>query len=238
MRVISILLLWCLALSGFDNLDFGIPGKAEFVIDRIGFAVGYNSSDKQPRWTIYCLTREEAIASEIQRSTHFTLDPEIPTPRPSSYRGSGYDLGHQVPAADMAFSAIAMRDSFRMSNICPQVPSMNRGVWKRLEKWVRDTAIREGKIWISTGPVFSRSEKTFSKDNIPVPFAFFKVIYAPESKKMIAFLVSNSASDQPVSFFAVTVDAAETATGLDFFPSIREPEQSELESTMDISLWK
>lgn len=238
MRLIFILFLWCLCLSGFDNLDYGIPGRAEYVIDRVGFAVGYNSADKQPRWTIYCLTRDEAIFSGVPRYSRFVVDPDIPTPRPSSYRKSGYDLGHQVPAADMAFSEIAMRDSFRMSNICPQAPGMNRGIWKRLEKWVQDTAIREGKIWIVTGPIFSRDEKEFSKENIPVPCAFFKVIYAPNSRKMIAFIVPNAASNQPILFFAVTVDAAESATGLDFFSSIPEPEQSKLESKINLIDWK
>lgn len=238
MRLISVLFFWCLCLSGFDNLDYGVPGKTEYLVDRVGFAAGYNSADKQPRWTIYCLTREESISSEVRRCTRFTLDQEIPTPHPSSYTGSGYDLGHQVPAADMAFSIIAMRDSFRMSNVCPQVPGMNRGIWKRLEKWLRDTAIREGKIWIATGPVFSRSEKTFSKEYIPVPCAFFKVVYAPHSRKMIAFLVQNVSSDHPVFFFADTVDAVEVITGLDFFSSIPEPEQSELESKIDPDKWK
>ena len=38
------------------------------------------------------------------------------------------------PAGDMKWSAKAMRESFYFSNICPQKPALNRGIWKELEE--------------------------------------------------------------------------------------------------------
>ena len=47
-----------------------------------------------------------------------------------------------APAADMAFSVQTMEDSFFFSNMSPQVPAFNRGIWKRLEEQVRKFALQ------------------------------------------------------------------------------------------------
>jgi len=36
----------------------------------------------------------------------------------------------------------ANRESFLMSNISPQLPGFNRGVWKKLEEMVHDLAVK------------------------------------------------------------------------------------------------
>lgn len=45
--------------SGYDNLMLGIPGPADTVIDRPGYALGYDELHEQPAWVIYRLTSEE-----------------------------------------------------------------------------------------------------------------------------------------------------------------------------------
>ena len=64
------------------------------------------------------------------------------------YRGSGYDRGHLAPAEDFEWSAEAMSDSFFMSNMSPQDPSFNRGIWKRLENRVRTWALENDGIYV------------------------------------------------------------------------------------------
>jgi endonuclease G len=54
------------------------------------------------------------------------------------YEKSGYDRGHLAPAADMGFSKITMAESFYYSNMSPQVPGFNRGIWKQLEEQTRN----------------------------------------------------------------------------------------------------
>ena len=57
------------------------------------------------------------------------------------YRGSGFDRGHQAPAADFKHSQAAMDETFLLSNISPQVgKGMNRDYWARIETWVRTLA--------------------------------------------------------------------------------------------------
>ena len=127
----------------YDNLALGIPGKCDTLIDRPGYALGYIEYHEQAAFVIYKLTAREALTKEAQRTNRFRRDPEIPTGSATTadYRRSGYDRGHLAPAADMAFSVQTMADSFFMSNMSPQKPAFNRGIWKRLEEQVRQIAI-------------------------------------------------------------------------------------------------
>ena len=111
----------------YNNLSFGIPGKADTIIDRPGYALGYIEYHEQPAWVIYIMTKAEAATKVAKRTNKFRTDPEIPTGSATTgdYRRSGYDRGHLAPAADMAFSWQTMADSFFMSNMSPQKPAFN-----------------------------------------------------------------------------------------------------------------
>ena len=179
-------LLGCIAFlcgaaekSEFDNLLLGNPGKADIVIDRRGFAVGFSNQHRQPLWVIYKLTATELQAEPYKRSNRFKHDPLIPcSASPKEYTHSGFDRGHLAPAADMAFSKQTMLDSFLMSNMSPQLPGFNRGVWKRLEELVRAIALKEKEIYVVTGAIFpsAAEAKHLPSGSITIPKAFYKVI--------------------------------------------------------------
>ena len=167
------------ASSRYDNLSFGILGKADCIVDREGFALGYIEYHEQPAGVIYKLTRPEVQAQVAKRTNRFREDPEIPTGSATNadYRKSGYDRGHLAPAADMAFSVQKMADSFFFSNMSPQVPAFNRGIWKRLEEQVRNFALQEGEIMVVTWPVLPK-EKSITTGNhkVTVPDRYYKVV--------------------------------------------------------------
>ena len=78
------------------------------------------------------------------------LSPVSLPPTPSLYLNSSYDRGHLVPAASAASaSQSAMDETFYLTNISPQHPNCNRGYWRAIEGWLRETA----RQWRSThGP--------------------------------------------------------------------------------------
>ena len=78
--------------------------------------------------------------------------------KPSDYVKSGYDRGHLCPAGDMTQSVEAMSETFYMSNMSPQVPGFNRGIWKSLEEQVRKWG-KEEQIHVVTGPVFENEKE-------------------------------------------------------------------------------
>ena len=226
----------------YDNLALGIPGKCDTLIDRPGYALGYIEYHEQAAFVIYKLTAREALTKEAQRTNRFRSDPEIPTGSATAadYRRSGYDRGHLAPAADMAFSVQTMADSFFMSNMSPQKPAFNRGIWKRLEEQVRQIAIREKAIYVVTGPILPKKKTvTIGANQVTVPTHYYKVIFdLTPPRKMIGFILPNEGSDRPLEDFAVTVDVVEKATGLDFFSALPKAVQERLESTISVSAWE
>ena len=226
----------------YDNLALGIPGKCDTLIDRPGYALGYIEYHEQAAFVIYKLTAREALTKEAKRTNRFRSDLEIPTgsATPGDYRRSGYDRGHLAPAADMAFSVQTMADSFFMSNMSPQKPAFNRGIWKRLEEQVRQIAIREKAIYVVTGPILPKKKTvTIGANQVTVPTHYYKVIFdLTPPRKMIGFILPNEGSDRPLEDFAVTVDVVEKATGLDFFSALPKAVQERLESTISVSSWE
>jgi len=228
--------------SGYDNLILGVPGPADTIINRPGYALGYIEAHEQAAWGIYRLTAEELRTKVSSRSDDFRADPDIPTgsATPADYKRSGFDRGHMAPAADMAHSARTMSDSFYMSNICPQRPECNRKTWKDLEKQVRKFALAEQDVYIVTGPILPKTKTlTIGLNEVTVPDAFYKVVYdRTPPQKMIAFIIPNTGSSAPLQSFVVTVDRVEEITGLNFFPLLPQPLQEELESSIDVNAWK
>ena len=225
----------------YDNLALGIPGKCDTLIDRPGYALGYIEYHEQAAFVIYKLTAREALTKEALRTNRFRSDPKIPTGSATTadYRRSGYDRGHLAPAADMAFSVQTMADSFFMSNMSPQKPAFNRGIWKRLEEQVRQIAIREKAIYVVTGPILPKKKTvTIGANQVTVPTHYYKVIFdLTPPRKMIGFILPNEGSNRPLEDFAVTVDAVEKATGLDFFSALPKSVQEKLEGSLAISSW-
>jgi endonuclease G len=212
--------------------------KKDVVITHTGFSLLYSETHEQPEWVAYELTREETWKT-VKRTDRFLPDPLVPTgtATDADYRGSGYDRGHMAPAADMGWSAKAMAESFYYSNMSPQVPACNRGVWKRLEEKVRSWAVEYGALYIVTGPVLSDTLPFIGPDKVSVPFYYYKVIvdHSPAGMKGIGFIVPNTGSDELLSHFAVSIDSVETLTGIDFFPAL--PDEEALEQEVCIKCW-
>ena len=249
MKISAFVLAVLLSVSGFgwDNLDYGIPaggGTNELlIIDREGYAVGYDTVHRQPRWVSYRLTAEEALQRHgMKRTNDFREDERVPTEFRSTledFRGSGYDRGHLAPAADMAWSTNAMSESFYLSNMSPQAPDFNRGIWKELESWVRDVAERETNLVVISGCIFKGCRGSIGENKVAVPWGYYKVLYdETEPKKMIGFLLPNCGSNKPIKDYACSVRMVEAISGLDFFSLLDVDEQEKLEYQNRFDEWE
>lgn len=212
-----------------DNLDTGIPttNGVDKIIDRPCFACGYSNRYKQPLWVQYRLTRKEAThllgGEKYKRSNNFHVDHLLQmSATPDDYRASGYDRGHMAPAADMSWSADAMDDSFLMSNMSPQVPELNRGTWKDLEKWVRSEAQQHESLVVVSGPIFGAPEEhRVIGSGVGVPVAYFKVVL-DESKqpRSIGFVIPNKTVTNAFCQFVCTVESVERLVHMSFFSKV------------------
>lgn len=217
-----------------------LSGKKEQVVFYEGFTVSYNSDYKISNWVAWELTKEEAESREVERANKFTPDPTLKgaTALNEDYTRTGYDRGHIAPAGDMKWSSKAMRESFYFSNICPQVPGLNRGLWKTLEEQCRVWAIEHGSVMIVAGPVIEDDLKRLGKNRVAIPRQFYKVVSTISDNKYtgIAFLMENKDYKKtPLKATAVPIDSIQKLTGIDFFHTLPD----DLERAMEVSIdWK
>jgi len=202
------------------------------IIIREGYTLCYSEQHEQARWVSYKINKYQLMAGSYKRKNNFKFDNSIRTgsASPKDYRWSGYDRGHLAPAADMAWSEKTMRESFYMSNMSPQKPRFNRGIWKKLEGQVRDWVRLERILYVITGPILTDSLPTIGMNKVSVPEYFFKAILDNEEPeiKTIAFLIPNENSKKPLQQYIITVDSLKTLTGIDFFPMILDSVKKEL----------
>jgi endonuclease G len=221
------------------SVDY-IPIPSKDIVRHTYYTLSYNEQYEQANWVYYSLTDSMVMHGGEERSGSFKIDKLISSgsAKSSDYTKSGYDRGHLCPAADMAFNPVAMNESFLMSNISPQTPDFNRGIWKELETTVRSWAKKEKDIDVVTGPVFKDNKGQIGQDQVLVPGYFFKVIYDKTGDpKIIAFLFPNAKSDRPLTDFAITIDEVEKLTGYDFFSQLPDEIETKLESKVDLSGW-
>ena len=219
------------------------PTTAHQQINNLGYTSSYNTSYGIPNWVAYELTRSEAASQEAKRSDKFMPDPKVKgrSATNDDYKGSGYDKGHMAPAADMKWSETVMEQSFYFTNICPQVPGLNRGVWKYLEEDIRKWAIRDSALVIVCGPLFTKEQVRYIPEtHVAIPDAYFKVVcspYTPEPRG-IAFIFPNGKVSKKASEYVVTIDSVEAITGMDFLSKLPDDIENKIEKTSNYTHWE
>ena len=225
-----------------EDIEEGLPmDTLNQLLVKEGFILAYNEEFEQPAWASYILTRAMIDEGEEPRSDNFREDTLVWTGSATlaDYYLSGFDRGHIVPAADMKWSATAMSESFLMSNMSPQVPAFNRGIWSRLEKMVREWAVSEERIYVVTGPVLQAVDSFIGPNKVGVPSHFFKAVLdlSPPDYKAIAFILPNRSVAGNLFDYAVTVDSLENLLGVDLFPSQDKATMDWLESRLEVEMW-
>lgn len=226
----------------YTDLEIPAPltGKEEQIIRHTGYTVSYNNTWRLPNWVAYELTREETKGNAT-RTEKFIIDPSVKgiSATNKDYSRSGFDRGHMAPAGDMKWNSTAMKESFYFSNMCPQVPGLNRGRWKDLEEQIREWAVEDSALVIVCGPLVNKKHSTIGTNRVTVPHAFFKVILAPyvSSPRAIGFIFKNEKDNSPLRKYVVTVDSVESLTGIDFFPALPDDTEKRVEAQCAPSDW-
>ena len=202
-----------------------------------GFWLCYRESYETAEWVFYELTAV-GLDRKTKRSNDFREDERITTGSASlaDYRGSGFDRGHLVPARDMAFSDEAMSESFLMSNMTPQAPAFNRGMWKDLEEQVRLWAFAFGRVFVATGPVWEKGAADYEfigENQVRVPEYFYKALLAKTSTgwQAVGFILPNRKCEGSLADYVVSIDEIETRCGVDFFAFLEDSIEDEVEAS-------
>lgn len=215
------------------------PSGEEIVHDH--FQLSYDETHEQARWVAYALYPGHLTAQDRERP-YYVEDPLVSTHSADwrNYRGSGYDRGHLCPAGDRRFSETAYNQTFYTSNISPQDPEFNAGIWNELEMQVRRWCRKYGPLHILTGGVLEPGLPAIGEEAVSVPRLFFKVVIrgTEDEMEVLGFLLSNRPQEGPLQQYAVALDSIESVTGLDFFPGLPESRQAALEARIRTGAWK
>lgn len=205
-----------------------------------GFRLAFDERRHTPVWVSWELLASETDGPESRYNTFWQDEDVYGCATWADYRNSGYDRGHLCPSADQKWSADAMRDCFVMTNMTPQDHALNAGAWATLEKKERVWAQRDSALVIVAGPIYSPSDKKRIGDTgVLVPGAFFKVLLAPylDRPRAIGFIYPNAKAPGNMSDYAVSVDRVEELTGLDFFYTLPDEMEAEVESKFSFNDW-
>lgn len=185
---------------------------------RQGYFIMHDNDAKIPLWAAWNITPEH-VNGCVKRTNAFVADAALPPNQrstPSDYAGSGYDQGHIANDAHQSWDVQVEYESFLMSNMSPQLPGLNRGIWKLLETntgaW---TFSRKHTLVIYAGNVYTiGKDKTIGNNKVVVPNKLWKIVIDTQSNEVLAFLfpqAENQGND--LTKVQVTVADIEAATG-------------------------
>jgi endonuclease G len=239
-------------------LEFGIPElkEGEELICHSAFCLVYDEEHEMARWTAHIISHE-IINGAVSRTNDFRVDSLIKTGSSEEvdyflttekddgslkYDGFGYDRGHLAPSADFRWSPVALSESYFYSNMTPQLPEFNRELWADIESFMREYVYNNpGKdLFIVTAPVLRDDlpKQTRSKNNVSIPEYHYKIGVDMQSKKGIAFIVSQKNTGYPIESYVVSIDSIEKITGINYFPKLSAEDEKLIESNSDISQWR
>jgi len=226
------------------HLPWGAPA-CPTLLPHQAYIVCYSPEARVALWAAYGLRAEDLVSAE--RKDAFRTDPRLSEEENAScadYAGSGYDRGHIVPRDDMNRTPATQAYTFYLTNMAPQTPSLNRGLWRWLEERVRDYARKYGEIYVMTGSVIEDPGRTLPSGRVRIPSRFYKVLLRTKpdgSRDALGIVLPNLLRGLPVppgtmgvqgervsakdadAFLAghtVSIREVEQLTGLDLLPKL------------------
>ncbi|MCB0771059.1 MAG: DNA/RNA non-specific endonuclease [Flavobacteriales bacterium] len=245
------------------HLTMGNPSNASddgsdpdnLLISKHQYALAYTNSRGSARWVSWHLGGEWLGSAE--RCDCFQPDTDLPDGyfqvQTWDYIGSGFDRGHLCPSSDRDATDADNAATFLLTNIMPQAPQLNQGIWVELEVYARSLVSEGNELYIMAGGYGNGgtgsqggTTTTLAGGAIAVPARYWKVMLiipngdddlerVNAETRVIAVDIPNTqaASALPWGSYRVSVDAIETSTGLDLLNHLPAQVQDDLEGAVD-----
>ena len=236
-------------LGNPSNATADTNNNNHFLIQRTVEAIDYNDNLREPNWASWDLTASDVGTSG--RSPNFFLDTNLPANfyevKPTDYSGSGYDRGHMCPSGDRTDNTTDNDLVFFMSNIIPQTPDNNQGVWENLETYCRTLASAGNELLIICGPSGFNTNRINAAGQVYIPSNVWKIIVVVTngpgmavsrintSTRVIAVNIPNIAGirSAPWANYLVSVNQLQTNTGFNFLTTLPAYTASVLRAKID-----
>ena len=239
------------------EMRYGIPAADQVVFNRY-YSIGYSYYFRQAKWALEVVDNEytEVISEKdiVKRLDTFRSDYRIPQMFRADkvdYEKSGYDRGHLVCSADKRKNKLENSETFLLSNMSPQTPTLNRQKWRMLEESIREYD-KQSDIFethVICGPIFYFDQEVkvmgandSNEVTIPIPHAFFKSVLSEDSKgnlKIWSFILPNQEDKikSPLKDFLVTTAKVEKYSGLFLWDELKGTKMDKLKTTVKEAKW-
>lgn len=219
--------------------------KNNDLIIREIYALSSNDSTKFADWVAYRLTPD--MIDGPDRSRHFRKEPWLThketldtTAYDSAYKAHHYHRGHLAPLQSFSDSPY-WNDTNYLSNIIPQVDSVNSGTWMKLENRVRKVVSKYSSAYVITGTLCQSEEAGLPKEpkQHTVPSGFYKIVMVdpvpekPDSIRGAAFILNQETppgTDLMTCLFPI--DTVESRAGFDFFWGLPDSVEAVIEDSV------
>lgn len=197
-----------------------ISADGDTIYYRDGYTFSYSEKWEQPKWVFYTLKVSDIECSNgATRKNNFKVDAGVTTGSASldDYIGSGYDRGHLKASADESCDQRQMDETFLMSNMSPQDPSFNRGIWKNLESHVRDLVYNYDSLQVVTGGNLVGNLNTIGVNKVGIPNYYYKVIYKYKNgvREVECYYLPNQKNNDYTDFITGIIEL-EDVVNIDF----------------------
>ena len=209
---------------------------SHYLIQRTVEAIDYNDNLRQPNWASWDLTASDYVVNGPRSGSFFT-DTSLPAGfylvTSGLYNGSGWNRGHMCPSADRTDNATDNDLVFLMSNIIPQDPNQNQGVWGEFEDYCR-SMLSTQEVLITCGP--RNFGTTTVGGQVYIPSNTWKIVVcAPlgsgtaysrltnataASIRVIAIDIPNSPQSNSWPSFVTSAKQIQQLTGFTFFNAL------------------
>lgn len=243
MRVICAALLTIFAPLSFGciHLELGTPKQSDMVDCREGYAIGYNYQLKSAEWVAYKL-ESQPEGEGVDRTDDFRVDPKIPAEfqtTPDDYDEPVYHQGHLANSESIDTSVVAISETFYMSNMVPQLPTHNTGIWKGLENRERKWANKRSSIFVYAGPLYIGQIEHIGANQVPVPSHLWKAIYDPEKNEAITYVIEHKPLyTRDLDKYLKSVDYIEALAGIDLLSQLEDSVETSIELIVQPKQWK
>ena len=165
-------------LGNPSNATSNTNNHDHYLIQRPVETLDYSDALGEPNWASWDLTTNDLGSSG---RSNFAVDTNLPPNfyhvGTSEYSGSGYDRGHLCPSADRTSTTNFNDLVFFMSNMMPQAPDNNSGVWKNFEEYCRSLVQSNNyELLIQCGPGGFTGARINTNGHVAIPQFIWKIV--------------------------------------------------------------
>jgi endonuclease G len=232
------------------NYHFGLPtstsDSGNYLIFRSQYAINYNTQKAVANWVAWNVNKGW-IGETDRYKGQFITDTIIPKryyrAKHKDYTNSGFDRGHIVRSKERSNSEENNKSTFLMSNIFPQTPDLNRGLWLNFEYYCEKLCTQHNKnIFIYAGGIFVSDSTLNSKGKVAIPDSCFKIVIITDldnkipkinkNTEIIAVMMPNvnGIRNEKWENYITTIRNIEIQSNLNFFSTLPDELQEYLEN--------